>query len=412
MAVYRYHAIDKRGRSMTGVMPAIDESSLERRLKTIGLWLTEAALEKAGAAVDTIPKADVRWLRLHGKKLRRELIDFCTLMTFQIRVGVPLAKALEVANQDCKNQRFQKVLTGLQGLLESGLQFHEALARYPGVFSPNFVSVIRAGELSSKLPETFDDLKKYLEWVDHVVSDVRQATLYPSIVITVVAGFVLFLFTYIIPRFTDLLDKLHVKQPLLTQVVLATSLFVRSTWWLWIPLFVVLAIGLPIARRLSKRVALLVDRAKLKLPIFGPLNLMLSLSRFTHNLAILYRSGIPILEALRMCQRGLVGNAWIERAISMVEHDIKTGSTISEAMHRHPVFSAMLLRMVTMGENTGTLDKSLENVADYYNDIIPRRIKAIFTVLEPALMLFLIFLVGCIALAIYLPILSLMSSIR
>ena len=154
------------------------------------------------------------------------------------------------------------------------------------------------------------------------------------------------------------------------------------------------------------------DRYKLRVPIFGELNLMLALSRFTQNLAILYGSGIPILEALDMCRHGLVGNAYIEQAVGKVRDDVHTGSTISEAMHRQPVFSAMLLRMVTMGETTGKLDEALQNVSNYYNDIIPRRIKNVFTVLEPALMLVLIFLVGCIALAIYLPIISLMGGIR
>jgi type IV pilus assembly protein PilC len=139
---------------------------------------------------------------------------------------------------------------------------------------------------------------------------------------------------------------------------------------------------------------------------------MLALSRFTRNLAILYSSGIPILEALGMCQQGLIGNAYIEQAVAQVRDDIRTGSTISEALHRHPVFSALLLRMVTTGETTGKLDQALQNVAGYYNEVIPRRIKSVFTILEPALMLFMIFLVGCIALAIYLPILSLMGSIH
>jgi len=139
---------------------------------------------------------------------------------------------------------------------------------------------------------------------------------------------------------------------------------------------------------------------------------MLALSRFTHNLAILYGSGIPILEALDMCHRGLIGNTFVEQAVAQVRDDVRTGSTISEAMHRQPVFSALLLRMVTMGETTGKLDEALQNVAGYYNEVIPRRIKGIFTVLEPALMLFMIFLVGCIALSIYLPIISLMGSIR
>jgi type IV pilus assembly protein PilC len=412
MPVFRYEAIDKRGRSLTGMMPALDESNLEMRLKHIGLWLTEAALEKASASADAVPQSDLRWLKMRGKRRRRELIDFCTLMTFQIRVGIPLGRALEVSAQDCKDPRFQKVLNGLQSQLESGLQFHEALARYPAIFSPHFVSVVRAGELSSKLPETFEDLRKYLEWVEQVMSDVRQATLYPSIVITVVFAFVIFLFTFIIPKFAELLNHLNVEQPILTRIVLGAGGFFHSTWWFWLPMLLLAAIGIPVGRRLSRRFAVMVDAAKLRIPIFGELNLMLALSRFTHNLAILYRSGIPILEALRLCQRGLIGNANIEEAVAGVELAIKGGATISEAMHRQTVFSAMVLRMVTMGESTGSLDQALENVANYYNQVIPRRIKNLFSVLEPMLMLFLIFLVGSIALAIYLPIISLMGAIR
>src|SRR5438093_324092 len=412
MPVFRYEAIDKHGRSLSGLMPAMDESNLEQRLRHIGLWLTEAALDKVSASTELVPRADLRWLKLRGKRRRRELIDFCTLMTFQVRVGIPLVKALEVAAQDCKDPRFQKVLGGLQAQLESGLQFHEALARYPAVFTPHFVSVVRAGELSSKMPETFEDLRKYLEWVEQLMSDVRQATLYPSIVVTVVSAFVIFLFTFIIPKFAVLLDSLKVKKPMLTALVLGTGDFFSATWWFWLPLIGVLALGVPVGRRLSPRIALAIDHVKLRLPIFGELNLMLALSRFTHNLAILYRSGIPILESLRLCQQGLIGNAVVERAVANTEHLIKSGSTISEAMHRQPVFSAMLLRMVTMGENTGHLDQGLDNVASYYNQVIPRRIKNLFSILEPALMLFLIFLVGSIALAIYLPIITLMGSIR
>src|SRR5205814_3264124 len=197
-----------------------------------------------------------------------------------------------------------------------------------------------------------------------------------------------------------------------TQAVFAVGAFTKGTWVIWLPLLVLLVLSITVGRRVSPRVAEMLDRLKLHLPVFGELNLMLALSRFTHNLAILYRSGIPILEALKLCQQGLIGNAAVEEAVSLVAEDVKTGSTISEATHRQTIFSAMLLRMVTMGETTGNLDKALENVANYYNEIIPRQIKGIFTILEPMLMLFLIFLIGSIALAIYLPILSLMSRIR
>jgi len=123
MPVYRYEAVDRRGRHLNGLMPATDESNLDRNLKGLGLWLTEAVMERSGAT-DEVRKSDISWLRLRGKRRRRELIDFCTLMTFQVRVGIPLVRALEVACQDCKDASFQKVLNGLQAHIESGLQFH------------------------------------------------------------------------------------------------------------------------------------------------------------------------------------------------------------------------------------------------------------------------------------------------
>jgi type II secretory pathway component PulF len=411
MPVFHYQAIDTHGRALNGIMPAHDESNLEQKLKTLGLWLTEAVLQQPGALPGNA-RVNQFWAKFNQKRLRRELIDFCTVMDFQVRVGIPLVRALEAASQDCKSDQFKSVLTEIQGHVESGLHFYEALAQYPHVFSPHFISVVRAGEMSSKLPESFNDLRDYLEWVERVVAEVRQATIYPSIVLTVISGFVLFLFTFIIPQFADLLQKLHVKQPLITRIVFFVGDVFKSTWWIWVPCFALLVVGIPLARRYSPAFALALDRLKLRLPIFGPLNLMLALSRFTHNLAILYKSGLPILQALELCTRGLIGNLVVEKAVTEVEKDVKTGSTISEAMHRHDVFSAMLLRMVSMGEATGNLDHALQNVADYYNEVIPRRIKSIFSVMEPALMLVLIFLVGCVALAIYLPILSLMGGIR
>lgn len=411
MPVYRYQAVDRRGRNLKGLMPALDEANLEQKLKLAGLWLTEADMERPTAASETAQAGQRRWLRTRSGRLRRELIEFCTVMTFQVRVGVPLSRALDVAWQDCKDAGFQSVLKAVQHDLENGMHFYEALAKYPNVFNTHFVSVIRAGEQSSKLPETLDDLRDYLEWVEQVINDVRQATIYPAIVIIVILCFTVFLFSFIIPKFSALLASMKVEQPLLTKLVFGAGEFMHSTWWLWLPMMLFVAIGVPVAKRSSARFAYWYDELKMRLPVFGELNRMLALSRFAHNLAIIYRSGISIVQALQICQHGLIGNVVVEKAVAGVEEDVKNGSTISEAMHRHPVFSAMLLRMINMGESTGNLDKGLENVSDYYNDVIPRKIKKVFAILEPMLMLFLIGIVGCVALAIYLPIIALMGAI-
>ncbi len=411
MPVYYYQAVDKRGKTLSGTMPAQDETNLADKLKDAGLWLTDVVVHWPKPLAPS-PRPSLRRFRLRGNRGRRELIDFCTLMAFQIRAGISLVKSLDVACSDCKSPKFKELLTDLQSQIESGALFHEAMALYPGIFTAHFLGVVKAGESTSNLPEAFQDLRDYLEWVEKVMADVRQATLYPAIVVTVIACFLTFLFTVIIPKFADLLSKLNVKQPLLTQIVFGVSDVARSTWWIWVPAVIALVLLMLFGRRISPGAALLIDRIKLRLPLLGELNLMLALSRFSHNLSILYRSGLPIIQALNMCQKGLIGNVVVERAVAEVEEDVQTGSTISEAMHRQTVFSALLIRMVAMGESSGNLDKALDNVSAYYSDIIPRRIKYFFGMLEPALMVFLIFLVGAVALAIYLPIISLMGAIR
>jgi type II secretory pathway component PulF len=410
MPVFSYYATDERGRAINGTMPAQDETNLEEKLESAGFWLIDATVKESPAVAARLAGKEMGGLTMWGKAKRRALIEFCTMMSFQSRVGVPLVQALELASEDCESVAFRRVLEGLQRHIESGLLFYEALEKYPRIFSPHFVSVIRAGEMSSKLPETFEDLCKYLEWVDRIIADVRQASLYPAIVSVVILAFVLFLFSFIIPQFATLLTGLKIPLPLLTQVMFGVSDFVKGYWWVWTLLLLFLTVGIPVGRRVSRNFARWLDRVKLNLPIFGELNLMLSISRFTHNFAILYRSGIHILQALELC-KGLVGNVVVEEAVDGVLQDVKTGSTISEAMRKHPVFPSMLLRMVTMGETTGSLDTGLENVSTYYNQVIPRRIKKVFTIMEPMLMLFLIGIVGAVALSIYLPLLALMGSI-
>jgi type IV pilus assembly protein PilC len=197
----------------------------------------------------------------------------------------------------------------------------------------------------------------------------------------------------------------------MTQIIFGVSGFAKATWWMWLTGLLVGGITVHVLRRVSESFALAFDRMKLKLPVFGELNHMLSISRFTHNLSILYRSGIVILQSLELC-KGLVGNVAVERAVGEVRDAVKAGEGISEAMTRHDVFPPLLLRMVVLGEKTGHIDTALENVSTYYNEVIPRRIKRIFTIMEPAIMLTLIGVVGVVAMSIFLPILSLMDAAK
>lgn len=412
MPVYQYTAINKSGRNVSGTLPAPDESSLDQKLHEAGLWLTEAKIEPGKTTAASTNSSKVRAYKLRGGKGRRELIEFCTLMLFQIRAGVTIVRALDVVAHDCHNPRFREVLLDMQKQIEGGLTMHETLALYPRVFPVHFVSVIRSGEASSKLPEAFEDLRDYMEWVDQMMAQVRQASLYPAVVSVVILCFSVFLFTFIVPVFAKLLGSLGIELPLITKIVFGLGDFFHNYWYIWIVIIPGIVVAIPLLKKHSPAFLLMWDGWKLHYPIFGELNLMLALSRFTHNFSILYGSGLPIVQAFRACQSGLIANKVIEKAVAAVEEEVKAGSTITEAMHRQPVFPGLLIRMISVGELSGNLDKALDNVSDYYNDVIPRRIKAVFAVAEPMLMVCLIFLVGCVALAIYLPIISLMGAIK
>lgn len=408
MQNFVYQGIDQSGRTVNGKMAAKDESGLEEKLQSMGLWLVTAKVEREKNARTA---STTSRFSMGGEPTRRELIDFCTLMSFQLKVGIPMIQALEVASGDCPHPRFKITISELKRLVESGEPLADAMARFPKPFPLHLTSLIRAAEASGTVPEAFLELKRFLEWQEQIVSDIRQATIYPAIVLGVVCIFVLVLFTFVVPKFVSVMSLAKVNVPLITRVVFGISDVAKSTWWIWMTLAIALPVSLRTLRKKSKKFDIAFDKFKFSMPIFGVLNHMLVISRFCHNLAVLYRSGISIINALVLC-KDLVGSTLIGEALADIAQRVEAGEVISECMRRHPIFPPLLIRMVGMGERTGNLDVSLDNVAGYYNLVIPRRIKKVFSIMEPMLILLLVAIVGTVALAIFLPILSLMGAIH
>ncbi len=401
MPTYIYTGVDGRGRTSKGRLQADSEADLEEKLRGNGVWLVEARPEAANVgAADKV-----------GKVARREIINFCTLMGFLTKVGIPLVQALEIAANDCENPAFNIVLLDLKRNIESGFQLAEAMERYPRVFNLNFTNLVRAGEQSGSLPEAFAELKRYLEWVEQMTADVKQATIYPAVVMVATILFVLVLFTFVVPKFVVLLSVTKVPLPLPTKIVFGASDFMKSWWWVVIGTLVGVPSIVGFFRRKSDAFACAWDRYWFKLPVAGPLSHMLVMARFSQNLAILYRNGVPLISALKLVE-GLVGSRLAGKATLDICRRIEEGESFSEAMRSHEVFPMLLLRMTLIGERTGQLDSSLENVATYYNQQVPQRLKRLFSLMEPALIIFLVSIVGFVALAVFLPILSLMQSIK
>ena len=411
MAVFQYRGLDKSGRSISGTMAAEDAINLEEKLRASGYWLLDAQAKEGTQKSRNGSGGSAGAIAWGTGVKRRDLIEFCTMMSFQSRAGVPLVQGLKGVAEDCVNLRFRVIIHGLARHLEAGLLLNEAMAQYPQVFPRQMTSVLRAGELGADMPGAFTSVRDYLEWLDEMMRDVRQASIYPVIVFVVVCGFVLLLFSFVIPKFVTLLGAANVPLPMLTQVVFGASDFAKATWWIWPLLALVIFVSIRTACRYSKRFRLWFDQLKLNVPVFGPMQLMLAISRFAHNLALLYKSGISIVTALKLCE-DLVGNSVVEQSVHHMQAAIESGDSISEAMGRHKIFPSLLVRMVAIGETSGNLDVGLQNVSDYYHDVVPRRIKTIFALVEPAMIVFLVMLVGTIAVAIFLPILSLMSAIK
>lgn len=401
MQTFRFTGIDQQGRAQSGRLLAADESELETRLRDRGVWLVEAR--------PAVPASARKQRRTRAA--RRTLRQFCTLMEFQTRVGISLATALETAAQDGESPAFSRLVGELKQRVEGGETLADAMEDYPRAFSESFVQLIRAGERGGSLPESFGQLKADLEWQERIAAEVKQATIYPLVVVVATIAFIGILFTIVVPKFVTLLTAVKVPLPGPTRVVFAISAFVQKDAGLLIVgggLAAGAALG---AKRRLAWAARWWDRVRLALPIIGPLLRLLALTRFAHNLGLLYGNGVTLPAALELVGR-VAGSPLLAEAVADLRARILQGSALSEAMRRHAIFPSLLIRLTVVGERTGQLDGALEQVAAYYNELLPRRVKQLLSLLEPALILGLVGIVGFVALAVILPVLSLMQNLR
>jgi type IV pilus assembly protein PilC len=400
VANFQYRAIDAHGKPIEGEMSAPDLSELERQLQNMGLWLVRT--------LETTPKSAARSVKKKGKVKPRDLMEFSTHMFTLLEAGIPLTQSLQTLSIETPNIQFRGTLQTIYQQVEAGNTLHEAMSQHPKIFPPQVTNLVHAGEDSGTLTETFKELERYLDWLDQIRGEVRQATIYPSIVIVAVIGLLVLLFTFVIPRFIPILEYLHVPLPTITVIVIAISEFMVGAWWMWGSLIFAGPVVWIVARKYLPGFSHWRDRIILQIPVMGEIIQMLTLSKFVQNFAVLYRAGIPVLQCLQLCQ-SLVGNYVVEKALRDTERAVAQGSTINESLSRYPIFPPMVIQMISVGEATGTLPKTLMNVANFYNREIPRRVKKAFAFLEPVITLGLIGIVGIVALALFMPMMSLMG---
>lgn len=398
MPDFAYHAVDQAGRPADGTMTADSERALEQRLREIGYWLIEAKEQsvRREARVSSVP--------------RRELIDFFSGMSSLMDAGIPMAEAISAMAEETEHASLRAVLEDVSVNVQAGQDLSTSFEKYPKVFAGQLCKLVRAGEYGGNLVETFGDLTAHLEWTDQIVADIRQASVYPSVILAAVAALIALMFIVVVPKFATIFSELELELPTLTRTVVGIGEMARSYWWLVGGSAIALYVGAGVARRRSRRLDLLIDRAKLRLPVFGRIISLLVQSQFVHNLGLMLKAGVPIMDALRLTE-GVSNNRVMDEAIADAASQVQSGGRISDALRAHSVVSSLTLRMIVVGEDSGKLDESLLQVSRRFDAEIPRQIKRVFAIIEPAITLMLVAIVGLVAASIFLPMFALATGI-
>ncbi len=394
MPEYAYHAVDNEGTAFHGVMSIDSESKLDEHLQKLGYWLIEA-------------KEQTRRQKQHKARVsRRELIDFFNGMATLLAAGVNIADALKAMIEETVNESFKYILEDIEVSVQSGISIYEAMSKHANVFTDQACNIVHAGEYGGNLATTFNDLSHHLEWVDQLMADVKQASIYPGMIILAVIGLISLLFSFVVPKFIAIFDSAGLQLPALTRAIVVIGHY----WWLAVVAIVAVIAGSLLASRYVRGINVMLDKLKLSAPVFGSINRMLIMSRFVHNLALMAKAGVPILDALSLCRK-LVASPIMEDVVRDAEIAVNEGRRMSEALRQHNIVSPLVLRMLVVGEETGNLDEALLQVSERFDIEIPRRIKRAFGIMEPAIILILIGVVGLVAGAVFLPMFSLMSGL-
>jgi type IV pilus assembly protein PilC len=406
MTTFAYKVLDARGAPATGQIDGDNKSAVAASLRQRGFTVLDINEVKTSLA-----KIDIMepFQRIKSKDLTVFSRQFATM----VNSGLSLLRCLYVLEEQTENKKLAKVIGEVRGDVEAGISLSEALAKHPKVFSQLYVSMVRAGELGGILDEVLNRVAAQLERDDSIKRAVKSAMVYPIMIgtfaVLVLIGMVLFL----IPVFANMYKDIGggAKLPSLTRLMISVSDFTRSWWFIVFPVLIGIIWGIRYLKNTPRGTATW-DRMKLRIPMgIGVIVRKLAISRFSRTLGTLIASGVPILQAIEITGKA-AGNTVIEDAMANVQQSVKEGQSISGPLEKSGVFPAMVTQMVSVGEETGSLDSMLAKVADFYEDEVNASVKSLTSILEPILMIGVGAIVGIVVISMYLPIFNLMNVLK
>ncbi len=375
MALYAYTSMNPAGKLVRGVIDAANLPDLELRLRRMELDLIDS--KPAGQRNFSLSLG-------RGKVTRKDLINFCFHMEQLTAAGVSVMDGLTDLRDSLDQPRLREVVADMIEDIEGGSQLSEAMLRHPQVFDMAFSSLVTAGEQSGRLADVFKSLSESLKWQDELAGKTKKIMMYPLVVGSVVIGVMLFLMIYLVPQLTSFIKTMGQELPMHTRALIVFSDFLIGYWYLLLVVPALLVVIIKLTLKNSARARFLADQYKLRIPVIGAVLHKIILARFVTFFALMYGSGITILDCIRLSE-GIVNNQHVALGLRQVRQLISEGQGVTAAFQLSGIFPPLVIRMLKVGEATGALDNALRNVAYFYNRDIEDQIERVQALISPTM---------------------------
>jgi type IV pilus assembly protein PilC len=399
MSQFQYKAMNQEGKMSNGSMDAVNPADLELRLARIGLDLIRSKeIKKQG--------------RVNQRGItRKDVIGFCFYLEQLTRAGVPILEGLGDLRDTLEHPAMRQLTASMIEAIEGGESLSNAMASFPNVFDEVTTSLVRAGEETGELSEVFARLTESLKWQDEQITQVKKLLTYPAVIATVVIGVIMFIMVYLVPKLISFIAIMGEELPMHTRILVGVSDFLTLYWYIVIavPILIVLFLRYLISNNESAH--FMFDDIKLRVWIIGPLIKKVILARFANYFALMYASGITILDSMRISET-IVGNRALALAMQRAAQHIADGATIHASFESAGLFPPLVMRMLRVGETTGQLDKALLNIGDFYTREVKETVERLQTMIEPAMTLFLATILGWVMFSVLGPIYDLIANIK
>jgi type IV pilus assembly protein PilC len=392
---FNWEGMDKKGQKVKGRSVAANEQALKSELRRQGVVATR--IKKQSSA-----------FKAGGKPNTADIAIFSRQLATMLGAGIPLVQSFEIIGAGHEKPSMQKLILAIKSDIEGGTSLHEALGKHPLYFDDLFVNLVEAGEQAGALETLLDKIATYKEKSEAIKKKVKKALFYPAAVLVVAVIVTVVLLVFVIPQFEDLFKGFGADLPAFTQAVINLSRFVQSNG-VYIAIVVAAAFSTFFYfKKRSRRMREFLDRMTLKIPIIGPILNKASIARYARTLSTMFAAGVPLVEALESVS-GACGNIVFENAVLRMRDEVATGQRLQRAMENTGIFPNMVVQMIAVGEESGSLDAMAAKVATFYEDDVDAAVDSMSSLLEPLIMLILGVLVGGLVIAMYLPIFKLGS---